>query len=73
MMSQENTDKKISMLYPLAWGVFLLVPGYAFYTGFRNHSALAMGVSGVAMAGFITLIVLALRHNRRLARKAASR
>jgi len=68
-MQDESKDKKISVLYPMAWCLFLLVPAYAFYTGYRNHSVLAMVASAVAMAGFITLITLAVRHNRRLSRQ----
>lgn len=73
MMQPDKKDQKISALYPIAWCLFLLVPGYAFYTGMRRHSTIAMIASGLAMAGFITLIVIAVRHNRRLARQTGSR
>lgn len=72
-MNHDNKDQKISALYPMAWCLFLLVPAYAFYTSYRHHSMLGMVASSVAMAGFITLIVLALRHNRRLSRQGGSR
>lgn len=72
-MQQEDKNKKISLLYPMAWCLFLLVPAYAFRTAYKNHSPLGMIASAVAMVGFITLIVLALRHNRRLQRQTRSR
>ncbi|HEX5552864.1 MAG TPA: hypothetical protein VFX43_06405 [Chitinophagaceae bacterium] len=66
-MQPTKTDKKISPLYPLAWCAFLLVPAFAFYTGWQHHSLWAMIISALAMSGFITLIVIAVRHNRKLA------
>jgi hypothetical protein len=69
-MQSGRQDKKINPLYPLAWCAFLLVPGFAFYTGWKHGSALAMIASGLAITGFITLIVMALRHNRRLSRES---
>lgn len=72
-MEKDKKDQKISALYPMAWCLFLLVPAYAFYTSYRNHSMLGMVASAVAMVGFLTLILLAVRHNRRLSRQSGSR
>jgi hypothetical protein len=69
-MKPNKTDKKINPLYPLAWCAFLLVPLFAFYIGWKRHSMLAMAVAALAIAGFVTLIVIAVRHNRALARQS---
>jgi hypothetical protein len=69
-MEPKKTDKRINPLYPAAWCAFLLVPLFAFYTGWKHHSLLAMGVASLAIAGFVTLIVIALRHNRKLSRQS---
>lgn len=68
-MPMEKQEKRINPLYPIVWCVFLCVPAYAFYAGWKHHSILAIAASTLAMAGFVTLIVIALRHNRRLSRQ----
>lgn len=62
-------NEKVSPIYLLAWAAFLLIPAFAFYKGWQYHSALAMIVSSVAILGFVTLIVLTLRHNRKVSRQ----
>lgn len=69
-MAEEKQEKRINPLYPIVWCVFICVPAYAFYAGWKNHSLLALVASGLAILGFITLIVMAFRHNRRLSRQS---
>jgi hypothetical protein len=62
-------NERVSPIYLVAWCAFLLIPAFAFYKGWQHHSALAMIVSSVAILGFVTLIVLTLRHNRKVSRQ----
>jgi|GEM_PF-3559179 prepilin signal peptidase PulO-like enzyme (type II secretory pathway) len=68
-MPEPKQEKRINPLYPIAWCAFLCVPAYAFYAGWKSHSVLALVASGLAILGFVTLIIMALKHNRRLARQ----
>lgn len=62
-------DKKISPLYLMAYGAFLLIPCFAFYKGWQNHSAVAMIISSVAILGFSTLLTLGIKHNKKVAQR----
>lgn len=59
----DNKDQRINPVYIIAWCAFLLVPALALYTGWQHHSLVAVIASLLALAGFITLIIIAIRHN----------
>lgn len=68
-MIPSKDENKINLLYPLAWCAFLLLPVFILYNGFKHHNLLAVIASCLAIAGFTTLIVIAFRHNRKIAKK----
>lgn len=67
-MQTAKDEKKINPLYPIIWCAFLVLPLFIFYNGWKRHNILAIIASGIAIMGFTTLIVLAVRHNRKIAK-----
>lgn len=64
-----ESDKKISPAFIIAYAAFLLIPCFAFYKGWQNHSIIAIVAASVAIIGFSLLLVISIRHNRKIAQK----
>ncbi|TAN01169.1 MAG: hypothetical protein EPN39_02910 [Chitinophagaceae bacterium] len=72
-MQPAKNDKKINLLYPLAWCAFLVIPVFLLYNGWKHHNFLVVIAACIAITGFSTLIVIAVRHNRKIARDRNSK
>ncbi|MGH2643339.1 MAG: hypothetical protein ACRDE2_05280, partial [Chitinophagaceae bacterium] len=55
-------------LYPIAWVAFLVVPVLLLYNGWKRHNFLVVVAACIAITGFSTLIIIAFRHNRKIAK-----
>ena len=71
-LEPDTKDQKINPLFIIAYGAFLLIPCYAFFKGWQNHSPVAMVAAGVAILGFSFLLVVSIRHNRKIRRNQSS-
>lgn len=52
-----------------AWGAFILVGGLGFWRGWHHHQPVVMILSLAGIAGFTLMIILAMKHNRRVERQ----
>ncbi|TAN11490.1 MAG: hypothetical protein EPN37_17350 [Chitinophagaceae bacterium] len=67
-MQPTKDDKKINPLYPIAWCIFLVLPVFILYNGLKRHNFLAVVAAFIAICGFSALIVIAVRHNRKISK-----
>ncbi len=62
-------DERISVFYIVAYGLFLLIPCFAFYIGLKHQNKIALIGASVAIMGFSFLLITSIRHNRKIAQK----
>ncbi len=65
----DEKDEKISILYIIAYSLFLLVPFLALYKGIQSHNVIAIVGSVIAILGFSFLLTISIRHNKKIDKK----
>jgi len=64
-----DNDKKINPVFIVAYAAFLLIPCFALYKGWQSQNLIAVLAAAVAIAGFSLLIIVSVRHNRKVKQK----
>lgn len=68
-LEPEEDDKKIGLPFIIAYAAFLLIPAFAFFKSWQNHSIIGLIASSFAIIGFSLLLFISIRHNRKVGQK----